>query len=1277
MDRSAMETIETTATADRSAMETIGTAPGDADRASMATIATSPTGMASVATTDRSAMETIQSQGLTDDAATRPMMSNPADSVTLVALHGPPGARPRSDMPVPAVSEHEGRYRHIKVFSSGGMGQITLVHDTHLGRDIALKTLLPDRVPGNSKTRTRTGAPTMEVLTVPIIARFLQEAHVTGQLQHPGIIPIYELGYRADGTLYYTMQFLRGQSIQDKLKDATTLQERLPLLTNFLDACHAIGYAHSRGVVHRDIKPMNIMTGAFGETVVIDWGIAKVKGEQDIHARDIQETVKVMQIGDTQATARTMYGQTIGSPFYMPPEQAAGRTDEVDERADIYSLGALLYVILTGVPPYHGMNVREFLVKVQEFDPKPVLELQKDAPRELAAIVHKAMARKREDRYQSAMELADEVQRYLSGGLVSAYQYRFAELVKRFYKRNRNIIHVTAGAAVAVLTAITIGVTAVTIQRAIARRELYFANINIAQDAIEERTPEAARKRLADAPTEHNNWEWGYLAHAASAGLMTLPASGQNIAFGEGFVVIADDQGKAEVFNTATGERTHTLLQRAGTGYGFDFAKAAGRVAILGDDGVRVWDANTGTELFRLEDKPYEAEQITRQVALSDDGRRLALLTTDGAARVVDLERKTEIYNAPMEVTHSLLSLSADGALLLRCSTGMTEEGDFVPMVEVVDVAYGQTIASADIERSGAVKTMVVAPGNTHLAIATDNTLQLFALPGMQRLLDLPGRTEDGEVNNTGVTLHFNVPGTVAFSPNGQWLAAGTKDGRLGLWDVATGAENVLELFAHGDQIRSVAFSPDGRYLATASFDHGVKLWELPNALHATMRYAHEFVGHDGQLWVLDFAPDGTQLATTAFGDTTMLWDMQAEMEFNRPTALAFDPQRDWVAGALGTQVAVWDARTHYRIASLSGHTTPVKYVAFAQESAHLATVSIAQDGRSGEARIWKLPSGEAGPVVPVSPGVSQLALARDGSLLITRDKTAIRVLRASDGGVAFEGTCNGAFVTAPGGERMAFAADAEAGGHTLTVVDLATMEASQRFTQPGRKGATPALALDAAGKWLAATAWNEDGAVDLVLYPLAGGDPAVHRTTHTNFAGALVFSPEGDMAATGSRDASINVFRVNSREAPIVLRGHSGSVMALSFAPRFSTPFSVGNFLSRPNHTRLASASIDKTFRLWNVERASAIITVHDEAQQAQGDVITPARVAFNAEGDLLATITTPVAVPPFVSRAFPWNIRAYKVPRVDEENISEDSAALLTFKGMMEQYKREQWQK
>ncbi len=352
-----------------------------------------------------------------------------------------PGDKPQ------AVVEAEDRYSFIEEYARGGMGRVLLVHDTHIGRDIALKELLPERAGSRAAGSTPQ--------TNPILARFVQEARITGQLEHPAIVPVYELGYRADGTLYYTMKLVRGKTMAKALRECTGLRDRLGLLPHFVDLCQAIAYAHSRKVIHRDLKPGNVMVGEFGETVVIDWGLAKIKGRHDDAREAMSETIQVFRLGDEHDAAKTQEGLAMGTPAYMAPEQARGDLDNVGERSDVYALGAVLYELLTGRPPYAGKSSREIIEQVLTQDPIPVDAIESDAAPELAAICHRAMRREPADRYATAKELAEDVSRFLSGALVSTYDYSKKETVQRFVKRHRAIL-ATAAAGLAIVFALGI-----------------------------------------------------------------------------------------------------------------------------------------------------------------------------------------------------------------------------------------------------------------------------------------------------------------------------------------------------------------------------------------------------------------------------------------------------------------------------------------------------------------------------------------------------------------------------------------------------------------------------------------------------------------------------------------------------------------------------------------------------------------------------------------------------------------------------------------------------
>jgi serine/threonine protein kinase len=373
------------------------------------------------------------------------------------------------------------------------MGRVLLVHDDHFGRDIALKELLPSmgEVSGDAPTALGEEHLSPVRFSAGVIARFLQEARITGQLEHPSIVPVYELGHRKDGSLYYTMKLVRGQSLAKAIESCGGLEERLWLLPHFVDLCQAIAYAHSRSIVHRDIKPANVMVGEFGETVVLDWGLAKKWDREDVHEAQLKETVLAMHLGDAVAAAKTAYGQVLGTPVYMPPEQAKGELEAVDERSDVYSLGVVLYEILTGEVPFDAKSMREVLSQVIEGRANPIADRAPDAPPELVAIAEKAMALAKGDRYRSAGALAKEVQRFQSGAMVQAHRYNVGDYTRFVWRRYRPWI-VTGAAAMVVL----VGITVVYLSELGERN----ASLTIARDnaLVAERAERAERERAEE-----------------------------------------------------------------------------------------------------------------------------------------------------------------------------------------------------------------------------------------------------------------------------------------------------------------------------------------------------------------------------------------------------------------------------------------------------------------------------------------------------------------------------------------------------------------------------------------------------------------------------------------------------------------------------------------------------------------------------------------------------------------------------------------------------------
>jgi len=315
-----------------------------------------------------------------------------------------------------------GRYELGEVHGEGGLGQVLLAFDRELQRTVALK-------------RLRHPEPGAE-------ARFVREARITARLEHPAIVPVHDVGRHPGGGPFYAMKFVSGRSLKDAIADASSLEERLRLLPSVLAVAEAMAYAHSRSVVHRDLKPSNVVLGEFGETVVIDWGLAKELGHPDSDAPRAQTGAPISDDDLTRV------GDVLGTPAYMAPEQARGET--VDARADVYALGAMLYHLLAGEPPYRGRESGDVLKMVQMGAPPPVAQRAPKAAPPLVAIVDKAMARDREGRYRDASGLRDDLRRFQGGRLVQAHRYTVRQRVGRFLRRFR-VPLLSGGVAAAVV----------------------------------------------------------------------------------------------------------------------------------------------------------------------------------------------------------------------------------------------------------------------------------------------------------------------------------------------------------------------------------------------------------------------------------------------------------------------------------------------------------------------------------------------------------------------------------------------------------------------------------------------------------------------------------------------------------------------------------------------------------------------------------------------------------------------------------------------------------
>jgi len=329
------------------------------------------------------------------------------------------------------------RFRILRPHARGGLGAVFVALDNELHREVALKQILEKHADDPVSRQ-----------------RFVAEAEITGGLEHPGGVPVYGLGTDAEGRPYYAMRFIKGDSLKDaiaRFHQDETLEadpgrrslELRKLLRRFTDVCNAIDYAHSRGVIHRDLKPANIIVGKHGETLVVDWGLAKAVGRADPSVGE--QTLAPSSGGSSE----TLPGSALGTPAYMSPEQARGELNRLGPRSDVYSLGATLYCLLTGKPPFENEDIGVILRAVQDGHFQRPSQLDPSLDKALEAICLKAMATQPEDRYAAPKALADDLDRWMADEPVTAWREPLARRARRWAKRNRTAVTAAAVALVA------------------------------------------------------------------------------------------------------------------------------------------------------------------------------------------------------------------------------------------------------------------------------------------------------------------------------------------------------------------------------------------------------------------------------------------------------------------------------------------------------------------------------------------------------------------------------------------------------------------------------------------------------------------------------------------------------------------------------------------------------------------------------------------------------------------------------------------------------------